>query len=180
MLLAALSCAGCHEYYAVICDSQCAQKHSWPNQINVAGADHPELPHFYVTPMPGVTQCTYDFPDHLRWLPFWGDMGVVIALGLNDVMLGTPVPEYRQCLSDMLEQARERALPTYCYLIPDMAEAGYDSEPYRQVQRELCGTRVLDVPIYMDDTPDAVHMGPVASNKAARQVLLELNRTFEL
>jgi hypothetical protein len=162
-------CTGCNTQtgYYVYGDSLTANiepSDSWASQLNQLRAERPNwgVPYFQWQAVPGMTLDEFELPTWIR--PKNQITGLLIELGANDVMYGIPAAEYRAKMAQIVTQAREQGFSeVVCIVIVD-------------IPADLVGVcdRILNIPLFLQDSPDGLHMGPLGSLDFGVQVLVKL------
>lgn len=173
---------GCYDSYMVYGDSIASPKNSWVNEINAYHRLNPEagFPYMQNNSLPGQMLMNFDLPDYLYTSN--ASQAVIIALGTNDAGRGVPVSEFAAHLDQIIQKAKawpNKPLTVVCLLAYDLTTTKWnhiDTEPYRQVQRDLCPA-YIDVDLELEDSGDGLHMGPIGQAKFANQILLALSKT---
>ena len=159
---------GCKQAYWVMGDSLSYHPDSWANQINQARVYYPELPYMQVNAMPGMTLVQFDFPDHISGIT---GAGVILALGVNDMLFKVPPHAFETKLIEVIGQAEQQNIEVDCILVPVVPnQPELSPEPYRDAQRRHCH-RVIDAPLQLKGSHDGLHMSTEGNARYAIQIL---------
>lgn len=162
-----LICAGCKTGYYVYGDSLTANvepSDSWASQLNQIRAENPNIgvPYFQWSAVPAMTLMEFDLPTWIK--PFNEVQGLLLELGANDVLRGTSPDLYRDKMAQIVTQAHTQGFnEVVCIVIVD-------------IPADLVGVcdKVIDIPLFLQDSPDGLHMGPQGSLDFAAHVLVAL------
>ena len=163
-VLAALL-SGCHSGYVVYGDSQTAMPDpadSWCAVVNEIRADNPDagVPYMACHAVPGLSIMEFDLPTWIKPTP--GLPGLMLVLGGNDVLNGTPVAEYQAKLAQIVAQAHAQGFQDVTCVALE------------QFKAELVCDVVITLPLYLGDSPDGWHMGPKGQREFAIDLLLKM------
>ena len=128
------------------------------------------LPHFRNRCLAGLSTAHLQIPE---WLNIEHDTLVVMNVSHNDALFSTPLDQYEAKLIADIEMLDVRGIKYVCVLAPEMTHANIDSGPYRAIQAQHCAL-TIDVPLFLDDKIDGLHMGPQGQFLYAMNLIAQL------